>query len=36
MNAAQNIINSLHAKYPSMHLGMMGPDGKVYNMGKGK
>jgi hypothetical protein len=35
MNAAQNIINSLHAKYPSMHLGMMGPDGKVFNMGKG-
>lgn len=36
MNAAQRVINSLHAKYPSMHLGMMGPDGKVYNMGKGK
>jgi hypothetical protein len=36
MNAAQRIINSLHAKYPSMHLGMMGPDGKVYNYGKGK
>ena len=36
MNAAQNIINALHAKYPSMHLGMMGPDGKVYNMGKGR
>ena len=36
MNAAQRVINSLHTKYPSMHLGMMGPDGKVYNMGKGK
>lgn len=36
MNAAQRVINSLHAKYPSMHLGMMGPDGKVYNYGKGK
>jgi hypothetical protein len=35
MNAAQRVIDSLHAKYPSMHLGMMGPDGKVYNMGKG-
>lgn len=36
MNAAQKVINALHAKYPSMHLGMQGPDGKVYNMGKGK
>jgi hypothetical protein len=36
MNAAQRVINALHAKYPSMHLGMMGPDGKVYNYGKGK
>ncbi len=36
MNAAQRVINSLHAKYPSMHLGMMGPDGKVYNHGKGR
>jgi hypothetical protein len=36
MNAAQNIINSLHSKYPNMHLGMKGPDGKVYNFGKGK
>jgi len=36
MNAAQNIISSLHAKYPSKHLGMMSPDGKVFNMGKGK
>jgi antitoxin component of RelBE/YafQ-DinJ toxin-antitoxin module len=35
MNAAQKVINALHAKYPSMHLGMQGPDGKVYNMGKG-
>jgi hypothetical protein len=36
MNAAQRIINALHSKYPSMHLGMVGPDGKVYNYGKGK
>ena len=36
MNAAQRVIDSLHAKYPSMHLGMQGPDGKVYNMGKGR
>jgi hypothetical protein len=36
MNAAQNIINSLHLKYPNMHLGMVGPNGKVFNMGKGK
>jgi hypothetical protein len=36
MNASQKVINALHAKYPSMHLGMVGPDGKVYNMGKGK
>jgi hypothetical protein len=36
MNAAQRIISALHAKYPSMHLGMVGPDGKVYNYGKGK
>jgi hypothetical protein len=36
MNAAQKVINALHAKYPSMHLGMQVPDGKVYNMGKGK
>jgi hypothetical protein len=36
MNAAQSIITSLHNKYPSMHLGMQGPDGKVYNYGRGK
>jgi hypothetical protein len=36
MNAAQKIINALHAKYPNMHLGMQGPDGKYYNMGKGR
>ena len=36
MNAAQKIINALHAKYPNMHLGMQGPDGKYYNFGKGK
>jgi hypothetical protein len=36
MNAAQRVISALHAKYPSMHLGMVGPDGKVYNYGKGK
>jgi hypothetical protein len=36
MNAAQKIINALHSKYPSMHLGMVGTDGKVYNYGKGK
>jgi hypothetical protein len=36
MNASQKVINALHAKYPNMHLGMVGPDGKVYNMGKGK
>ncbi len=36
MNAAMDIIRRLHAKYPSMHLGMMWPNGKVENYGKGK
>jgi hypothetical protein len=34
MNAAMALINSLHAKFPSMHLGMMWPNGKVDNYGK--
>ena len=34
MNAAMALINSLHAKFPSMHLGMMWPNGKVENYGK--
>ena len=36
MNAATDLIKNLHAKYPTMHLGLMGPDGKVQNFGKGK
>ncbi len=36
MNAAMDIIRRLHAKYPSMHLGMMWPNGQVENYGKGK
>lgn len=35
MNAAEQVVKNLHAKYPSMHLGLMGPDGKVHNLGKG-
>jgi hypothetical protein len=34
MNAAMALINSLHAKFPTMHLGMMWPNGKVENYGK--
>jgi len=34
MNAAMAMINSLHAKYPTMHLGMKWPNGKVENYGK--
>jgi hypothetical protein len=34
MNAAMALINSLHAKYPSMHLGMKWPNGQVDNYGK--
>jgi len=34
MNAAMALINSLHAKYPTMHLGMKWPNGKVENYGK--
>jgi hypothetical protein len=36
MNAAEAVVKNLHAKYPNMHLGLMGPDGKVHNLGKGK
>ena len=36
MNAAEEVVKNLHAKYPTMHLGLMGPDGKVHNLGKGK
>jgi ribosomal protein S6 len=36
MNAATDVVKNLHAKYPTMHLGIMGPDGKVHNLGKGK
>jgi hypothetical protein len=36
MNAAETVVKNLHAKYPNMHLGLMGPDGKVHNLGKGK
>jgi ribosomal protein S6 len=36
MNAATDVVKNLHAKYPNMHLGLMGPDGKVQNLGKGK
>jgi hypothetical protein len=36
MNAAERVISALHSKYPNMHLGMVGPDGKVYNYGKGR
>ncbi len=36
MNAAMDIIRRLHAKYPSMHLGMMWPNGQVENYGKGR
>ena len=36
MNAATDVIKNLHAKYPNMHLGLMGPDGKVQNFGRGK
>lgn len=36
MNAAMDIIRRLHDKYPSMHLGMMWPNGQVENYGKGR
>jgi hypothetical protein len=36
MNAATDVVKNLHAKYPNMHLGLMGPDGKVHNLGRGK
>ena len=36
MNAATDVVKNLHDKYPTMHLGIMGPDGKVHNLGKGK
>jgi hypothetical protein len=36
MNAATDTVKNLHAKYPNMHLGIMGPDGKVHNLGRGK
>ena len=36
MNAAEEVVKNLHAKYPTMHLGLMGPDGKVHNLGRGK
>jgi len=36
MNAAMDIIRNLHNKYPSMHLGMLYPNGKVENFGKGR
>jgi hypothetical protein len=35
MNAATDLVKNLHAKYPNMHLGIMYPDGKVENLGKG-
>jgi hypothetical protein len=36
MNAATDVVKNLHTKYPNMHLGIIGPDGKVHNLGRGK
>jgi hypothetical protein len=37
MNAATDLIQNLHSKYPNMHLGYMSQNGgKVFNVGKGQ